>query len=128
VREQLSHATVGELGPVTSPSQLAQVRAEVRRTHVSDPVLDHAVRVAEATRDHPAVALGASTRAALTLVRCAQARALLGGRDHVLPDDVKALAPAVLGHRLVLRDGAGLRAGQRLVAELVGAVPVALQA
>jgi MoxR-like ATPase len=74
------------------------------------------------------VALGASTRAALTLVRCAQARALLGGRDHVLPDDVKALAPAVLGHRLVLRDGAGLRAGQRLVAELVGAVPVALQA
>ncbi|MCW2587408.1 MAG: ATPase associated with various cellular, 3, partial [Frankiales bacterium] len=45
VREQLSHATVGELGPVTSPSQLAQVRAEVRRTHVSDPVLDHAVRV-----------------------------------------------------------------------------------
>jgi MoxR-like ATPase len=129
VREQLDHATVGELDAVTSPAQLAQVRAEVRRTHVADAVLDHAVRLTEATRDHPSVALGASTRAALALVRCAQARALLGGRGHVLPDDVKVLAPAVLGHRLVLRDGSsGLRAGQRLVAELAQSVPVPLQA
>ena len=128
VREQLDHATVDELGAVTSPAQLVAVRAEVRRTHVSEAVLDHAVRLAEATRDHPGVALGASTRAALTLVRCAQARALLGGRDHALPDDVKVLAAPVLGHRLVLRDGSGLRAGQRLVAELAAAVPVTLHA
>jgi MoxR-like ATPase len=74
------------------------VRAEVARTHVADAVLDHALRVVEATRAHPAVALGASTRAAVSLVRCAQARALLTGRDHVAPDDVKLLAPAVLGH------------------------------
>lgn len=127
VREQLDHATVEELSAVTSPAQLSQVRSEVRRTHVADAVLDHAVQLAEATRDHPAVALGASTRAALALVRCAQARALLDGRDHVLPDDVKVLAAPVLGHRLTLRDGdAGLRAGQRLVAELVGRVAVPL--
>jgi MoxR-like ATPase len=129
VREQLDHATVADLGPVTSPAQLVQVRAEVRRTHVADAVLDHAVGIAEATRRHPSVALGASTRAALALVRCAQARALLGGRDHVLPDDIKVLAPYALGHRLVLRDGASaLRAGQQLVAELVGSRPVPLQA
>lgn len=127
VREQLDHATVDELGAVTTPDELVHVRAESRRTHVADAVLDHAVRLAEATREHPAVALGASTRAALVLVRCAQARALLGGRDHVLPDDVKALAAPVLGHRLVLRDGAGLRRGQQLVAELVAAVPVPLR-
>lgn len=128
VREQLDHATVGELEAVTSPAQLVQVRAEVRKTYVAEAVLDHAVRLAEATRDHPGVVLGASTRAALALVRCAQARALLGGRDHVLPDDVKVLAAPVLGHRLSLRDGgAGLRAGQRLVAELVATVPVPLQ-
>lgn len=127
VREQLNHATVGELDAVTTPAQLAQVRAEARRTYVADAVLDHAVRLAEATRTHPSVVLGASTRAALTLVRCAQARALLGGRDHVLPDDVKALAAPVLGHRLVLRDGgSGLNAGQALVAELVRSVPVPL--
>jgi MoxR-like ATPase len=126
VREQLDHATVDELGAVTTPEQLVAVRAEVRRTHVADAVLDHALRVVEATRDSPAVALGGSTRAGLTLVRCAQARALLDGRGHVVPDDVKALAPAVLGHRLVLRDGGGARRGQALVAEFLTTVPVPL--
>jgi MoxR-like ATPase len=80
----------------------------------------------EATRTAPDVLLGASTRAALTLVRVAQARALLAGRAHVAPDDVKALAPAVLGHRLVLREGGGVGRGQRLVADLLQAVPVPL--
>ena len=128
VREQLDHATVDELEPVTTPAELVAARAEVRRTHVSEAVLDHALRVVEATRTAPAVALGASTRAGLTLVRCAQARALLAGRDHVVPDDVKALAPPVLGHRLVLRDGSGARRGQAIVAELLGSVPVPLTA
>jgi MoxR-like ATPase len=126
VREQLDHATVGELQPVTSPQELAAVRREVRRTHVADAVLDYAVRVVEATRTSPDVLLGASTRAALTLVHVAQARALLVSRTHVAPDDVKALAPAVLGHRLVLRDGGGLARGQRLVAQLLEQVPVPL--
>lgn len=128
VREQLDHATVDELGAVTSPAELVSIRSEVRRTHVAEQVLDLAVLIGETTRDHHSVALGASTRAVIALVRCAQARALLGGRDHVLPDDVKALAAPVLGHRIVLRDGGqGLRAGQRLVAELASHVPVTLQ-
>ena len=130
VREQLERATVEQVSAVTSPAELAAVRAESRRTHVADSVLDHALRVVEATRTHPLVALGASTRAALVLVRCAQARALLDGRDHVVPDDVKAVAPAVLGHRLQLVDGAGhsstVRRGQSLVAELLAQVAVPL--
>ena len=126
VREQLGHATVDDLPPVTDPDELGQVRAEVRRTHVAEPVLDHAVRLVEATRTHPGVVLGASTRAAITLVRCAQARALLAGRDHVVPDDVKALAAAVLGHRLLLQEAGGLRRGQALVAEVLSRVPVPL--
>jgi len=127
VREQLERATVDDLPPVTTPAQLAAVRAQVRRTHLADPVLDHALQLVEATRTHPGVALGASTRATLGLVRCAQARALLEGRDHVLPDDVKAVAAPVLGHRLVLRDGrADAARGQQLVGELVAAVPVPL--
>ncbi len=122
-----SAPSVEALRAVTTPAELVDVRAEVRRTHVADAVLDHAVRVVEATRAHPDVVLGASTRAALTLVHCAQARALLGGRGHVSPDDVKALAPAVLGHRLVLRDGSsGLERGQRVVHELLASVPVPL--
>ncbi len=127
VREQLLAPTVNGLTAVTSPAELVEVRAEVRRTHVSDAVLDHALRLVEATRIAPGVLLGASTRAGLALVHCAQARALLGGRDHVTPDDVKAVAPAVLGHRLVLRDGSGgLRRGQDLVAGLIDQVAVSL--
>lgn len=127
VREQLHHATVDELGAVATPAQLQQVRAEVRRTHVAEAVLDLAVRVVEATRTAPGVALGASTRAALTLVRCSQASALLAGRDHVLPDDVRGLAPAVLGHRLVFADGSsGPGRGQGVVRELLAGVPVHL--
>ena len=129
VREQLGHATVDDLTAVTSPEELSRARLEVRRTHVADAVLDHAVRLVEATREHPAVVLGASTRAALVLVRCAQARAVLSGRSHVVPDDVKALAAPVLGHRLVLADGSvggGLRRAQALVAELVATVPLPL--
>ena len=127
VREQLVAPTVDEIAPVTTPEAIAAVRRAVRGTHVADAVLDHAVRVVEATRSSPEVARGASTRAALVLVRCAQARAVLAGRDHVLPDDVKALAPVVLGHRLLLADGTTdpVR-GQRAVAGLLGAVPVPL--
>ena len=129
VREQLAGPTVDALTAVTTPAELALVRTEVRRTHVSDAVLDHALRVVEATRQAPEVLLGASTRAGLALVHCAQARALLAGRDHVTPDDVKAVAPAVLGHRLVLRDSSGgLARGQHLVAGLLGTVPVPLAA
>jgi len=127
VREQLERPTVDDLPAVTTPEQLTAVRAHVRRTHVADPVLDHALRLVEATRRHAEVSLGASTRAAVGLVRCAQARALLSGRDHVLPDDVKAVAAPVLGHRLVLRDGRSDAArGRRLVAELLAAAPVPL--
>lgn len=127
VREQLHHPTVEELPAVTSPAELAQARSEVRRTYVADAVLDHALRVVEATRRAPGVALGASTRAALVLVRCAQARAVLSGRDHVLPDDVKAMAGPVLGHRLVMADGAsGPARGQALVQSLLASTSVPL--
>lgn len=126
VREQLRFATVELLAAVTSPVELVDVRAQVRQTHVADAVVDYAVRLVESTRSAPGVASGASTRAALVLVRCTQARARLHGRDHVLPDDVKALAPDVLGHRLVLTgEGAGA-AGRELVRSLVASVSVPL--
>lgn len=101
VREQLVAPTVDALTPVLDEAGLRRLRAAVRRVHVADAVLEHAVAVVRATRTHPAVTLGASSRAAIVLVRCAQARALLHGRDYVVPDDTKTLAPPVLAHRLV---------------------------
>ena len=69
-------------------------------------MLDYLLRIVNATRVHPDLSLGASPRASLSLTRASQATAYLEGRDFVTPDDVKACAGPVLGHRLVLRDAA----------------------
>ena len=74
--------------------------------HGSEALREYVVALCAATRDDPRVELGASPRAGLMLFRAAKALAALESRDHALPDDVKALAPAVLGHRLLLGPGA----------------------
>jgi MoxR-like ATPase len=136
MREQLLRATVDELQPVLEPEQLRWMQLEVRRTHVADAVLDFSLEVLGATRSHPQLRVGASSRAGLSLIRCAQAYALLCGRDFVLPDDIKVLAPNVIGHRLVLADGVASRHGQHgsgvgvgseVVAEVLASVPVPLR-
>jgi MoxR-like ATPase len=127
VREQLAGPTVDHLQPVLSAAQVHILRQEARQLHVADPVLGYAVAITAATRNHPRVAIGASTRATIALVRCGQARALLNGRAHVLPDDIKALAVPVLSHRLVLAADHGDRnAGATVVAEVVAGVPAPL--
>ena len=116
-----------EVTAVLSPTGLVALRADVTRIHVAGPVLDYALAVVDGTRRSPALALGASTRAAVSLMRCVQARALLHGREHVLPDDVRALAPAVLGHRVQPLDAAGaggLTRGAEAVHAVVRATPV----
>jgi MoxR-like ATPase len=122
VREQLARPTVDELAASISVEGLRQLRDEVRRTFVADAVVDYAVRLTEATRRHAEVSSGGSTRAAISLVRSAQARALLYGRPHVVPDDVKMLAVPVLAHRLVLSSPDTDRA-RGIVVEILSAVP-----
>ena len=125
VREQLAHATVDDLSPVISSEGLLALRTATRATHVADAVLDHAVAVVRATRDDPRIRVGASSRAALALVRCAQGRALLQGRDYVVPDDTQLLAGAVLAHRVRLADGPTDRArAEHAIREVVARVPV----
>jgi MoxR-like ATPase len=87
------------------------------------------LELVRATRGDDRLALGASPRAALALLRAAQARALLDGRRFVLPDDVKLLAPPVLAHRLILRSDARLGGDspQRLLADLLARVPVPVE-
>lgn len=126
VRAQLEAHPIDELEAVLDPEEVAGVRAVVRSTHVSESVLGYALALTGATRHHPDIELGASPRASITLVRCAQARALIEGRDFVVPDDVKALAVSSLAHRVL--PSAGLRlergAAARLVAGIVDATPV----
>jgi len=117
------------LRPVTNPDELLQMQARVRQVRVEDSVRQYAVRVVRATREHPSVALGASPRGTLALYRTAQARAAIHGRDFVLPDDIKALAPAVLTHRVIINPQTRLRGRtpEEVIGEVIDQVPAPVE-
>jgi MoxR-like ATPase len=106
---------------VTEAKTLGEAAALIKGITIAQEVIDYIVRLVRATRDHAELAIGASPRAAVLLASAARARAALAGRDYVLPDDVKALASAVLRHRLLLSPAAEIegRDIEALVAELV---------
>jgi MoxR-like ATPase len=126
VKAQLESHPIDDLESVIDPEEVVGVRKVVRSTHVSDAVLDYALRLTGATRSHPDLALGASPRASITLVRCAQARALIDGREFVTPDDVKILATPALAHRVLPNAGLRLEPGRaaQTVREIVESTPV----
>jgi len=101
--------------PVLTAADVASLQDIAARVHVEDDLLDYAVGLTTYTRSHPRVALGASPRASLALIQAAKGWALLSGRPFVAPDDVRAAAPSVLGHRLVLAADAEGDARTRLL-------------
>ncbi len=115
--------------PIVDQAGIAGLQAAARGVRVADEVERYAVSLTRATRQHPDVQLGASPRASVALYRAAQARALLDGRGYTLPDDVQAVAPAVLGHRLLLDVDRQLRGAtvDRIVEEVVRSVPVPIE-
>jgi MoxR-like ATPase len=94
------------IGAVCDEAGLTAAAATVRAITLAEPIADYVVRLIRATRDSADLSSGASPRAAVLLANAARARAALAGRDYVLPDDIKALAPAVLRHRLLLSPAA----------------------
>jgi MoxR-like ATPase len=115
------------LEPVLSTEILARLQAETRAVRFDKALVDYLLDVVEATRRHPEVRVGASTRAALALYRAAQASALLENRKFVIPDDVKRLAGPVLSHRLLLRNSHGPEHGmlaEALLARMMEKLPV----
>ncbi len=114
------------LQPVADAAGVRDLVAAVGRLHVADAVRRYVVALVEASRRSPHLRLGASPRAGLQLLRAARASAALAGRDHVLPDDVQALAVPVLAHRLLLAPDAALgrRSAGQVVGELLSGVPV----
>jgi MoxR-like ATPase len=85
-----------------SPPVILELQRLAAAVHVDEEIYDYVLELVRFTRQHRRVALGASPRAALALLHAARARALLSGRDFVLPDDVKTLSPQILSHRLML--------------------------
>jgi MoxR-like ATPase len=125
VRRQIERHPLLDLEPVLDPATVLRCQEAVRGVYVDDAVLKYAVALVTATRVSPQIALGASPRASVWLVRAAQARAVAEGRDFVLPDDVKALAVPALAHRLVpkqARGGAGIARDE--VVALLDQVPL----
>jgi MoxR-like ATPase len=111
---------------VTDGPEVLSLIETVRAVHVSDEVRRYVVDLISATRRHPDLRLGASPRATLHLIRTARAAAALDGRPFVVPDDVQALAPVVLPHRLLPTAEAQLsrRSTGDVVAELLRRVPL----
>ena len=102
-------STFLDLEPVASLDEVQEMVSLARTVTVSTSVKAYILDLVAATRSHPNVALGASPRSSLFLMRLARARAAAAGRDYVLPDDVKALAGSVLEHRMALRPEAAMR-------------------
>ncbi len=108
----------GSLEPVCSRSDILKARKSVMAIHLSNHIRRAIVEIVQATRDNPVLQFGASTRAALMLQQAARAWALVGGRDFVAEDDLKAIAPYVLMHRL--RFHGGNEESRRAFEELIG--------
>jgi MoxR-like ATPase len=111
------------LEPVADLADVLAAQAVAAATHGSEPLRRYIVALLEQTRADPRLELGASPRAGLMLFRAAKAHAALEGRDHVLPDDVQRLAPAVLAHRLMLAPGALGEHRSAVVADALERVP-----
>jgi len=110
------------LTPVTTVAEIRRAQRAASAVHASPPLREYVVSVVAHTREDPRVELGASPRAGLMLLKAAKANALLDGRDHALPDDVKAMAPAVLAHRIVLAPAAYGLDGEQIVRETLASV------
>jgi MoxR-like ATPase len=117
------------LAPVVQAAELVRLAALLPSVRCDASVRDYIVRLVQATRAHTAVELGASPRATLALFRAARALAAVRGRDYVLPDDVKHLGAAVLGHRIMLSAQSQLRGrgAESLIHELLDELPVPVE-
>ncbi len=132
---KLSRDPASDLRPVVSLEEFLRMRQIVEEVHASEAVLRYVVSVTSATRGHRSIQLGVSPRASRMLLAASRARAASRGRSYTTPDDVKALAPAVLAHRIILASDARMSGSEngfahqeepaeRIVREILSAVPV----
>ncbi|HUT67764.1 MAG TPA: MoxR family ATPase [Dehalococcoidales bacterium] len=124
-RQQYVHP-IEQIDHVVDAADVLMLQETVKKIYVEDLIKQYIVSLVDATRRHPSIFLGSSPRGSLALFRTAQARALLHGRDFVLPDDVKALAVSALAHRSLLSSTGQSqgRDGRAPIAEILETVPV----
>ncbi len=126
LKKQQSQHPIENLKAVATKDEIVQAAALVKEIYVSDAVQNYIVQLTSQTRKSGDIHLGASPRGSLALFRTGQARAALHGRDHVLPDDIKALTIPVLGHRIILGPAARMRelSAAQIIKEITHSVSV----
>jgi MoxR-like ATPase len=124
-KQQYEHP-IAQLKAITGNDELLVLQDVVKKMYVDVQVQEYIARLVEATRHHASIYLGVSPRGALALFRTSQARALMQGREFVVPEDVKAMAEPVLAHRLVLHslDGTKDRSGRSIINDILSKIAV----
>lgn len=116
------------LEPVLDGDEVRALQVRVATVHVNESLVDYLMNIVHTTRTHAEVALGVSTRGALTFYKACQALAMVNGRDFVIPDDIKRLAAPVLSHRILMKDRRGLRGDyspeSKFLDRILGELPV----
>jgi MoxR-like ATPase len=126
MEHQQKQHPIDALQRVTSAEEILSMQRAVKEIYVDPLIKQYIVSIVDGTRKHTSVYLGASPRGSLALYRTCQARALLDGRDFVVPDDVKELAYATLGHRIIVAPSARVKnvSAQEIVDQSLERIPV----
>ena len=124
VTGQTSFALLDKLRHVVSKTEIIRMQADVDRVTADDSILDYLMAIVTETRRHEKIRLGVSTRGAQFFLKAARAHAYYEGRGYVIPDDIKTLAPLVLGHRLILKTRKFISDAEMIINELLDTITV----
>jgi MoxR-like ATPase len=123
-----AQVALDHLEPVLDETEVRELQEQVSHVHMNEPLIEYLMTIVQTTRTHAEVAVGVSTRGALSYFKAAQALAMVNGRDFVVPEDVKRLAGPVLSHRIAMKERRALRADSaaegRLIQRIVSEIPV----
>ncbi|NOY64734.1 MAG: MoxR family ATPase [Nitrospirae bacterium] len=117
---------IDSIRPVVTKEEIIETQKRVNTVHVDDALYDYLLRIVDTTRKHEGIRLGVSTRGAQFLLRASKGHAIVDGRDYLIPDDIKAVAPLVIGHRIILKSRTYIRDAVELVRVIIDAIPVPL--
>lgn len=128
LRQQESHP-IHALQPVVEPASISQIQSLIHTVHVDNSLREYIIRLVSATRNDANLILGSSPRGSISLYKAAQAFAALKGRDYVIPEDIKNLAPEVLKHRIILKSEAKLKnlRPESVIDRILSSIPVPMQ-
>ena len=122
-----TNTAVAALTPLVTAEDTEAVKQEITQVAVAPEVAGYLMDLVAATRADSRIRIGVSTRGALALYAASQASAALAGRNYVMPEDIKAMAPSVLAHRLVVAGSARISESETLIRELAETVRVPLE-